>query len=79
VTCQRGTRPRVHIIQLQLLVDFASMDSVMDPELAAEMVKLLAQELKVVRSQLREQVEQVYLFFGCIPHTRDLPGIGYSC
>jgi hypothetical protein len=33
------------------------MDSVMDPELAAEMVKLLAQELKVVRSQLREQVE----------------------
>jgi hypothetical protein len=57
VTRQHGTRPRVHIIQLQLLVDFASMDSVMDPELAAEMVKLLAQELKVVRSQLREQVE----------------------
>ncbi|KAG1757407.1 hypothetical protein EDB19DRAFT_1822503 [Suillus lakei] len=30
------------------------MDNVMDPELAAEMVKLLGQELKVVRSQLRE-------------------------
>lgn len=30
----------------------------MDPELAAEMVKLLGQELKVVRSQLRE-AEQV--------------------
>jgi hypothetical protein len=34
------------------------MDNVMDPELAAEMVKLLGQELKVVRSQLRE-AEQV--------------------
>lgn len=30
----------------------------MDPELATEMVKLLGQELKVVRSQLRE-AEQV--------------------
>ncbi|KAG0709026.1 hypothetical protein DFH29DRAFT_993865 [Suillus ampliporus] len=30
------------------------MDNVMDPELATEMVKLLGQELKVVRSQLRE-------------------------
>jgi len=30
----------------------------MDPELAAEMVKLLGQELKIVRSQLRE-AEQV--------------------
>ncbi|OAX44774.1 hypothetical protein K503DRAFT_3736 [Rhizopogon vinicolor AM-OR11-026] len=31
------------------------MDTVMDPELAAEMVKLLGQELKIARSQLREQ------------------------
>lgn len=30
------------------------MDSIMDSELALEMVKLLAQELKVVRAQLRE-------------------------
>ncbi|KAF9229470.1 hypothetical protein BS17DRAFT_771509 [Gyrodon lividus] len=30
------------------------MDNSMDPELASEMVKLLAQELKVVRAQLRE-------------------------
>ncbi|KAG2146581.1 uncharacterized protein EDB93DRAFT_1250862 [Suillus bovinus] len=30
------------------------MDNVMDPELAAEMVKLLGQELKAVRNQLRE-------------------------
>ncbi|KAF8844070.1 hypothetical protein BDN67DRAFT_963566 [Paxillus ammoniavirescens] len=30
------------------------MDNAMDPELASEMVKLLAQELKVVRAQLRE-------------------------
>jgi cell division protein FtsB len=30
------------------------MDNIMDPELATEMVKLLGQELKVVRSQLRE-------------------------
>ncbi|KAG2077140.1 hypothetical protein BDR04DRAFT_1089460 [Suillus decipiens] len=30
------------------------MDNAMDPELAAEMVKLLGQELKIVRNQLRE-------------------------
>jgi hypothetical protein len=55
------------------------MDSVMDPELAVEMVKLLGQELKVVRSQLRE-VEQVKLvyFFRFITHLLDLPAIGYS-
>lgn len=30
------------------------MDNIMDPELATEMVKLFAQELKVVRAQLCE-------------------------
>ena len=39
------------------------MDNIMDPELASEMVKLLAQELKVVRAQLRE-AERVCRFCG---------------
>jgi hypothetical protein len=75
VTCQ----PRVHHPPSSTPVDVASMDSVMDPELAVEMVKLLGQELKVVRSQLRE-VEQVKLvyFFRFITHLLDLPAIGYS-
>lgn len=36
------------------------MDNIMDSELASEMVKLLAQELKAVRAQLRE-AEKVVL------------------
>lgn len=53
------------------------MDNIMDPELASEMVKLLAQELKVVRAQLRE-AERVrrfcnFLGFRLTPPSREPP------
>ncbi|KAF9240931.1 hypothetical protein BU15DRAFT_61245 [Melanogaster broomeanus] len=45
---------------LVVAVQISRMDNAMDPELASEMVKLLAQELKVVRTQLREAERRIF-------------------